>query len=308
MALCSAAGFGFMPLFASWWTGGVEGARGGGTIALLFTRFTIAGVILLIVCALTGRRLPPMRGPGGVEGRRTLRILVLMGGVLYVAEALSYFKAIDAGAAPGLVALLLYLYPAMVALGAWILLREPMGPRRWLAVVLAMGGAGLAVAAPIEAAPALGVTLGVVCAVVYAAYILIGAKLPEALDPLVSSAVVIVSAAVVFGVLTLATGSRFPAHAMGWIGALGLALVSTVMSLTLFLAALKSIGPVRVSIISTFEAVTAVAVSALWLGARFSAIQLVGGALILIAAIIGARPARRSGEDQANEIGGGRVV
>ena len=78
----------------------------------------------------------------------------------------------------------------------------------------------------------------------------------------------------------------------GWSGALGLALFSTLLAITAFLAGLRRIGAVQASTLSTLEAVTTVIVGAAFLGDAFKPIQILGGALILIAAVMIARTQR----------------
>jgi drug/metabolite transporter (DMT)-like permease len=70
---------------------------------------------------------------------------------------------------------------------------------------------------------------------------------------------------------------------------LALALICTVIGVTMFLAGLARVGPVRASTLSTFEPVMTAAVGVIALGERFGGIQAVGGALIIAAAILSAQ-------------------
>lgn len=277
MLIASAIGFGFMPLFRSWAQQG-----GCGLYAMLFLRFAAAGVLLGMWCIFARKRLPRLS---------VLLVLIGMGAVLYVGESFAYFKALDVGTSPALVALLLYAYPAIVTLFSRVLFREPLTPARLAAVALAIVGTLLAVWGPVEETPALGIVLGLLTAVTYAAYILIGSRLPRELDPAVSSAVVICSTAVVYAVLTIATDSPRPTAPIGWLGVACLALISTVMSLTLFLAGLRLVGPVRASTLSTVEALSAVIVAWAFMGEPLMPVQMVGGAMIIAAAVWTARTA-----------------
>ncbi len=285
MLIASAIGFGFMPLFRSWAQQG-----GCGLYAMLFFRFAAAGVLLGMWCALARKRLPRLS---------VLLVLIGMGAVLYVGESFAYFKALDVGTSPALVALLLYAYPAIVTLLSRALFREPLSPARLAAVALAILGTLLAVWGPVEETPALGIVLGLLTAVTYAAYILIGSRLPRDLDPAVSSAVVISSAAIVYAVLTIATDSPRPAAPIGWVGVACLAMISTVMSLTLFLAGLRLVGPVRASTLSTVEALSAVIVAWAFMGEPLTAAQMGGGAMIIAAAVWTARTAAPKTEPEA---------
>jgi drug/metabolite transporter (DMT)-like permease len=80
-----------------------------------------------------------------------LLLLVAMGGVGYVGQSFCYFAALQYASA-GLTALLLYLYPAIVTVLSALLARRRLSPLRMLAVVAALFGTGLAVAAASPAA------------------------------------------------------------------------------------------------------------------------------------------------------------
>jgi drug/metabolite transporter (DMT)-like permease len=85
-----------------------------------------------------------------------------MGAVGYVGQAFSYFTAVKY-ASPGLVGLLLYLYPTFVAILSAVWLHEPMTRLKASALGLALAGTALTVG------PAGGQFLGVVSALSAAA-------------------------------------------------------------------------------------------------------------------------------------------
>jgi len=105
---------------------------------------------------------------------------------------------------------------------------------------------------------------------------------------------VIASAACVFVVWAAWRGPTWPATAAGWIAILGIAILSTVVAITLFFAGLDRIGPTRASTLSTIEPLFTVLLAAAVLGETIAPVQLAGGALILTAVVLLARapPAR----------------
>jgi uncharacterized membrane protein len=105
----SAASFGVMPILARF-----AYAAGADPITTLWLRFGIAAVVMTVIMLV--RRMPFPRG-------RVLLGLVLMGAVGYAGVSLAYFTALTMASA-GLVALLLYLYPALVMLLSVLFLRE----------------------------------------------------------------------------------------------------------------------------------------------------------------------------------------
>ena len=72
----------------------------------------------------------------------------------------------------------------------------------------------------------------------------------------------------------------------GWGIVAGLAVVPTLIAASLFLAGLARVGPTRASIVSTLEPATTVVLAALVLGEELSALRLLGGAVVLVAAVL----------------------
>lgn len=273
LVILSSISFGAMALFAR-----LAYAYGVSPTSLLFLRFGIAGLVMTAVVAL--------RGGGFPRGRIALG-LALMGGVGYVGQSLCFFTALTM-ANTGLVSLLLYLYPAIVAVLSVVLFRERLTPIRSVAVVLALFGTALTVGPQLEARP-LGVLLGIASAVIYSGYIMAGTKLLKSASPLGGSAIIMVSAGSVFGIISAAQGITLPSSPFGWIAVAGVTLVSTVIAVTAFLIGLAAIGPTKASVLSTFEPVTTVLLAALLLQEPVTLWTGVGGVCILAAAIILAR-------------------
>lgn len=270
----SGACFGALGLF-----GRLAYAAGADAPSLLFLRFSIAGAVLAGV--MVARRQP-------LPGRRVVLSLMLLGAVGYVSEAGAYFIALQHAPA-GLVALLLYSFPALVALLQRVVFGERLGRVKWLAVALALGGTALTADLEAGGAKPLGVMLGLLSALLYAGYVVISARVAGQAGPLVSSTVILGSAGVTLGLVVLARGPAFPTTPTGWAAVVALALVSTVAAVLLFFVGMARIGPVNTSLVSTMEPLTAVVLGALFLDERLSARQVVGGLLILTAAVMLAR-------------------
>lgn len=284
LVVASAAGFGLLALFKSW-----SAAGGAGTIATLALRFVVASVVLWILVARRGEAVPRGRG---------LWIRLAMGAVLYYAESRCYFGAIDAGTPSGLVALLLYTAPAMVALGARVCFREPLTPARVAALSLATLGAAMTTG-PIQGngwGSALGIVLSLMAAVGYAAYILAGAALARRGtgdatpgSALATGALVCTGAAVSFVLEAAITGSPLPGTPIGWLGVGLIALVSTAFAITALLAGIARLGATRAASLAIVEPLVAVVVGWLVLGEAMTALRAAGGGLILAGAVVAAR-------------------
>ena len=276
--LASGLSFGSMPIFARWaYRDGLDPS------SLLLLRFTIAAACMWTL--FLAKRLAWPRGRG-------LALLLVMGGVGYAGQAFCYFTAITMASA-GLVSLLLYLYPALVTLLARVLFRHPLSARQLGAVAIALAGSALTIGRAPGGRP-LGIVLGLGCALIYSCYILAGSRIPAAIRPTTSTAVITSAAALVYAGVALVRGLRLPASAGGWAAVAGVALVSTVMAILFFFEGMERVGPVRASVYSTVEPLFTLFLAALLLGERITATRLAGGALILAAVILLAREELRS--------------
>ncbi len=269
----SALGFGSMAVFARHaYAAGVD------TPTLLLLRFSIAGAIMWLVFAARGGALPRRKG---------LLMLAAMGALGYAGQAFSFFTALTLASA-GLAALLLYLYPALVALLSRVVFHHPLSPLQLGAIAMALAGSALTIGRAVDGS-ALGVFFGLLAAFIYAGYILTGSRLPADVTPTASTAVVITSAAAVYGAVALVRGVRLPGSGDGWLAVLAIAIVSTAMAIAFFLEGLERLGPVRASIYSTLEPAFTLVLASTLLGERLTALRLVGGGLILAAVVLLAR-------------------
>lgn len=269
----SAAGFGAMAIFAK------LAYRDGISLAtLLFLRFLIAGLLLAAWSAACGLRWP--RG-------RDLLWLAAMGGVGYVGQSYAYFAALQYASA-GLVALLLYLYPAIVTVLSALIFRRRIGAGRGWAVVAALIGTALAVGGDLHSEMP-GVLLGIACAFIYSAYILAGEDVMPRVGPLPAATVVVCAAALVYGIAAFHAGLVLPVSATGWAAVLAIAVFSTLLAIVGFFKGLEKLGAADASTLSTLEPLITLGLAALILGEAVTAMQLGGGGLILVTVIYLAR-------------------
>src|SRR5690349_12428910 len=180
--LGSGAAFGAMAVFGK--LAYDEGATVG---TLLAIRFSLAA--LLFWAGGAWRAL-------GTVARRDVVAGLALGACGYALQAGAYFAALERIDA-SLLSLLLYTFPAMVAIAAVALGRERLDRRRVTALVLACGGGALVVAgAGAGALEPLGAALGLTAATIYSIYILVSDGIAGRVPPLVLSALVCTGAAV----------------------------------------------------------------------------------------------------------------
>ncbi|WP_225752628.1 DMT family transporter [Actinotalea sp. Marseille-Q4924] len=274
LVLASAVGFGAMAIFAR---AAYDG--GGEVLAVVWLRFVLAAVVLLVVLRVRRLRLP--RG-------RTLLALAALGGLGYVGQSMSYFTALTFAPA-GVVALLLYLYPVFVTVLATATGRDRWTRGRVAALGLATVGTALTIgptAVAWDPRTAVGMGLAVLAAVIYSGYILLSEVPTSRAGALPSTTVVVLAAALVLTVPTLATGAALPTTTSGWLAVVGIAVVSTVLAIIAFFAGLARLGPSSAATLSTLEPVVTVVLASLVLAEAFTGLQVLGGTLILVAVVL----------------------
>lgn len=269
LVVISAATFGSLPIL-----GRYAYAAGLDTSTLLFLRFGLAA--LLMVVLLISRREPLPRG-------RTLALLVGMGAIGYVGQSFSYLTAIKY-ASVGLVALLLYLYPIIVAVLSLFFLKA--GLTRLKGVALGLATLGVALTANPQGGQWTGILLAMTAACVYAVYIVIGAGVMQKVSAVQSSTVIFASAALVYAGITAVSGPHWPTSGAAWLSVAGIVILATVIPIGTFLASLKYIGPTDASMFSTIEPVVTVILGWMLFGEVLSPLTLVGGGLILSAVLL----------------------
>ena len=279
LCIGSAAGFGAMAVL------GKLAYDNGATVGtLLAVRFAIAAAIFwALVFAARGSAAELRR-----LGRRDIGIALALGAVGYAAQAGCFFTALERIDA-SLLSLLLYTFPAMVAVAAILIGRENADPARLGALLLASAGLVLVLAsAKPGALDPLGAALGLAAALIYTNYILVSQGIAARLSPTLLSALVCTGAAVSLAAGSAALGELRPGDVTlaGWGWLAGIALVSTVAAVSLFFAGLARVGPTTASILSTVEPVVTVVLAFVVFGELLGALQLLGGALVLAAVLV----------------------
>jgi drug/metabolite transporter (DMT)-like permease len=266
----SAVCFAAMPVFAR-----VVYGAGGDPGTLLTLRFSLAAIVLLLLAFARRAAIP---------SGRSLIGLLLMGGVGYVSQSLSYFTALTMTSA-ALLGLLLYLYPAAVAVLARFFFRIPLTRARVVSLMLAVFGAGLTIG-PLGGGSWVGISLGLLSATIYSFYILAATRVARDVDALSSATVIATAAAVVFCGLSALRGIALPDSVPGWLALLAISLISTVAAILAFMAGLARVGPTDAATLSTLEPVGTAVLAVTLLGETLAPLQILGGAIIVSAALI----------------------
>ncbi len=272
LIFASAFGFGLMPILA------LYAYRGGVNVpTLLFLRFGIAA-LCLFAWLLTRRTLWNIP-------RREMVYLFFLGAVLYTLQSTFYFSAVRYIPA-SLAALILYLYPVIVALLAVWVEKEPFSLKMVAPALLSLLGITVVLGAPLEQVDWFGVMLAFGAAVVYSVYIILGRRVVAQVPALVTSAFIAAFAAMSFVTFGGVTDSLvFDLSAQTWGAILGVVVFSTILAMAAFFAGMDIIGSTRASILSTIEPVITIGFSVLLLQEKMSWLQGVGAVLVMTGTI-----------------------
>jgi drug/metabolite transporter (DMT)-like permease len=316
LVLLSAVGFGSGALFAKpIYSAGVD------WLTLLAWRFLLAALLSwgwLVIWPAQRRALLRL-------SRRRVLVLCLLG-LLYLGNSGTYFAGLETVDA-SLAALIVYLYPAIVAVMSIRFARRLEGRRAWGALVLATAGVALAVGGidPASAPPLEGLLLILVSPLIYAVWIILAARLggersanakagralpphdsetttqPEQTEPAPAAAIMLTATAAGWWAAALALGrpvqpALIPAEA--WPHLLGVGVLATAVAVQAFYAGARRIGAAQASLVSTVEPVYTIVLATLLLGEVLLPVQVLGGILVIVGVIIA-----QVGEVQRDEAG-----
>jgi len=253
-----------MVLFGRW-----AYADGVAPASLLFMRFALAAPILIALVLWRGSAWP--------TGRSAL-IAALMG-TIFVGNSLAYFVAL-AHAPAATVAIVFFVYPAIVTVAACVLFREALDMARTLALLLALGGCVATLG--LTALGALGgASFALLAAGIYTLYVLLARGIAPDTDPLAQAAVITTVAATLLGGIVSWQGLSLPSSTQGWSGVVALAVISTVIAITAFLAGAARLGSTGAATLSAAEPVVAAILAALLLDEPLHAGIVLGAALMV---------------------------
>jgi drug/metabolite transporter (DMT)-like permease len=192
--------------------------------------------------------------------------------------------------------------PIFVALGAWLLYRDKPTRRFWAGFALSFAGMIAIVGMDIIRHPQLGLgdAFAVVGAAFYAGYLLYVRRSRQEIDALTFSAISGVAAAVTLLIICLVIGTPLTGYsAQSWWSLLGLALVTQVVG---HLSVAYALGrlPVSVTSIALLGQAPITALLAVpLLHERLSALQVIGGGLVLAGIFVVNRMPKHSTADFA---------
>ena len=255
---------------------------------VVFWRFAIATPITWLI--VMGRARAGV-GPNPLHVQWHPRFAM---GLLFGLLAWLAFIGVDK--LPGdLYVIIIYTYPAMVAVGAWMLGR-PTSRQLWTAIVITMIGIGLTVPEIFDgtkgAAP-LGFALTIANAALYAGYVLYSERIVNdtkghqlAGDSFVAAAWGMAGSLLVAVVIVVFSGGvSAPRSAVAILCMIGLAVISTVVSQTAFFLGVSKLGPAQAALVAASEPVMALSWLAIFLGESLRPVQFLGAVMVIIGVV-----------------------
>lgn len=271
--ILSATGFATLAIF-----GKLAFNAGLTSSSVLAWRFLIAAALLVPYIIASGQwRL----------ARRDVINAVGLGLIGYSIQAILFFSALKHTSA-AVTSLMLYTYPAFVAVISWLVFHEKMTRHRLVALVVSLVGMVLTV--PMEskniASELTGAAIALCSGVWYACYLVFGARRVRGLKPAATSAYLSIGAAFAFFVsASISGGLQVPERLEVWGVLLAIGGLATVLPVATLFAALARLGVVKTSILSTLEPVITAVFGYMFLAETMSGQQLLGGALVLLGAV-----------------------
>lgn len=268
-------------------------ATGFEPLAFAVWRGFIGGGALWLFILWQRRRNPSTGGIAlvGLSGhqRRMLAGFVVCNMILNTA----LFVAINS--IPIAVALLtFYTYPVLLALYGRLTGSEPIGPVKVMALVLGLVGLALVVTASggssARGLDPLGLALAILAAVTGAAWVVFSKALHE-VPAEQAMATSLVATVFTIGGLMLATGQAaaivYPIwHLETLLAIAALSIMSGAVAAVIFTRGVRLVSRVRAGVLGLIEPILGTVAAAVVLGQVLAPIQVVGGALVLAAAVL----------------------
>jgi drug/metabolite transporter (DMT)-like permease len=292
LVVVSAIAFGSGGLFAR-----PAYAAGIDWLTLMAWRFLLAGGLAWLLLALRPSSFRALR----TMPRRTLLTSIGLG-IYYLSNTATYFAGITTTPL-SLAALIVYVYPPIVAVLALRFGRPLEGRRAWTALGIALMGVVLAVGgiSASEMPPIGGLLLVMAAPLLYSVWIIMAARHSgETSEAVGSETAGAADAAVVGAVMLTSTGAAYwliclalrhpvlPADIppAAWPGILGVGIVAGFVAVQAFYAGAQRVGAAQASLLSTVEPLWTIVAAGILFGERLEPIQLAGGALILTGVVL----------------------
>ncbi|MBM4440045.1 MAG: EamA family transporter [Candidatus Rokubacteria bacterium] len=245
----------------------------------------VIGVARLALAALVLAGLARRRGPLAIA-RGDVAPVIAMGACMAVFQA-GYFSAVVLVGVALTALIAICAAPLIIALLAWLVLRERLSPRGGIALAVGVTGTALlitgsqGVGAGGAARFAGGVALALAASVGYATYVVIAKRSLARSAPLPLAAATFAAGTVWLAPALLLIETSMPQLARGWPLLLYLGVVTTGLAYAAYTTGLARTSAAAAGIVALLEPLTATLLGVALFGERFGALGLIGAVLLL---------------------------
>lgn len=246
---------------------------------ILVVRYVPASGILWAATAVKPALRRPFRTPD-------TRATILTGATIHAIAVISFTGAVWRIGA-GISTVLLYVFPAMVAVAMALMGREKLHAIRVAAIVFALIGVALISSGGTASGDPLGISLGLIAALANALVVLAGDRYVPKLGSVSFTLRLCLGGAFTFLVIGIATSawqSEWPVEA--WPLVLALILFPTIFGITGFMAGVARLGPAMASILLATEPIFAIILATVILSEPLGSVEAIGACLIIAAAVL----------------------
>lgn len=243
---------------------------------MLFWRFLVSSMVILLCI------LPQLLRCQ--DSKLQLLMAFMNGAIFYCVSTMLYFYACHY-IGSGLAMVIFFTYPALVMLLNYVIYRDPIPKTYYLAIVIILLGMMLFVDVNELHLDLIGVVLGTVSALFYAAYMVSSKKCTIA--PGLSALLVSLGCMTTAFIFSLFNHSfSIPQAGKTWVNLAGIGIIATAVPILLLLRSLQLISSDKASILSVLEPVFVVIFGVLLLGETLKTKHGIGVMIVLSGALL----------------------
>lgn len=273
-AILSSASFGLLGIFAEF-----AYRNGSNPMTVLIARFTIATVVLFILLLVTKKSLKVTK--------RQLITLILIGVFGYTLVTQTLFQSYNY-ISVGLATAVNFVYPLFVCILAFIFNKEKFTKKKILALIISIIGVFLLSSTDLKVTGVEGILLSLVSGLIYGAVLFgMGRDEIRSMDGLIVAFYCCLFAGITATIMGVFEHNIvFKMNFNLGMSYIGIAIISTVLSLVFLQLAIQDIGPSKSAILGTFEPIVGVLASCAFLGEKLSVVVVAGVVIIIAAAVL----------------------
>jgi drug/metabolite transporter (DMT)-like permease len=271
LSMTSGICYSFLPIFAA-----CAYAGGANVLSFISLRFSLAAAIFLVYIGLRRRGIR-------LTGAQLAR-MALIGCLLLPLQSFVFLSSV-VYISPAMATLLFYTYPVLVAVFSYFINHERLNGKVTAGIVVAFAGLLLVGGTSLGRVSLAGLLLSFASSILYAPYVIFCDRLLHQVDPVVTAGGLSLGTALA----TLLVGGiggqlHFQLATSAWLAVIGCALVSTNLSIFLFFAGMRLVGPVTAVVVAMIEPFSTAFFSAVLLHRGLTWEQMAGGAVLLLGA------------------------